>query len=93
MATRDIQQHDNGCESVTYDKNRRFTTEKGTREVVLVGTVPHDKPDLRPQIEINQRASVLAAYEERWGELGYETYEVKHLHLTCQVMTILNVEP
>jgi hypothetical protein len=90
---RDIKEHENGCRSVTYDKNRRFTTEKGTREVSLIGTLPHDKADLRPEIETRQRRAVIEAYEERWGKLGYETYEVKHIHLTCQVMTILNVCP
>lgn len=90
---KDIEEHENGCRSVTYDKNRRFTTEKGTREVSLVGSVSYHQPDLRPEIEIRQRRAVIEAYEERWGKLGYETYEVKHLHLTCQVMTILNVWP
>lgn len=77
----------------TYDRNRRYTVEKGTREASVVSIVLANTLKGRMQAEARGRRAVIEAFEKEWGTPPTDRCQIVHTHLTVQIITTLRVEP
>ncbi len=76
----------------TYDRNRRFPVEKGTRYgnacIYFSG-----RDEERELAETKARKDAIEAWVERWGPIPWDLVQIVTTHVTCQVIVDVRVEP
>jgi len=83
-----------GCDVGVMLRNTRMETPKNTRIAHITTAVHNRTPGFRWLTEFTNRQKVFEAWEEKWGPLDRTRYhEVRHVHLTAQVLTELLVYP
>jgi hypothetical protein len=84
--------HEGTASTYTYDKNRRFPVEAGTRAAhVLVQFGGGHHYRLGIQNEAVQVA--VSEWTTRWGELPWDLAQIVIHHFTIQVLVEVRVEP
>lgn len=77
-------------ETYTLERGSRQTTPAGSRCAQSLQRVPRDAD--RAEVEVSNRNRCALAWETSFGEpVPWDLVELKHVHLTAQVLTVLSV--
>ena len=78
--------------SYEYDKNRRFTVEAGTRASNVLVQFGGGN-GYRVGVQNAAMEAAVTEWERRWGALPWDLAQFMVMHLSCQVLVELRVEP